>query len=313
MYNRINEELSQCMQNWHRAQKIDAMVESLTKDTYILEEKVRNAKAVMDKENRDYEKMTEVSISSIFYSVLGKHEDRTEKEYREALDAELKYNQAVDELEDVRARIDTLKRERSQYRGAQEKYGDLYKRKLKMLTDENGAAAQSIMELNSRMERSRSNMQEIDEARSVGGRILSELDNAAKNLDDAEGWGVWDMVGGGFIADLVKHSHIDSAGYSINRIQSLISEFKTELADVRVTDDINIGISGFSKFADFFFDGLIADWFMQSKINAAQNSVGDTYRQVTKVMDKLKELKDAEENTIAGLKNELDRLVAGGF
>ncbi len=311
MYTSINEELSQSLKDYYRAQKIDAMLEELTKDTYVLDEKVNSLKAMHEKENRDYEKMTSVSVSSIFYSVLGKLEDRTEKEYREALDAELKYNNAVQELAGVWEQINKLKAERERYRGVKAKYEELYKRKLQMLMSENSLTAQNIMELNSRMERSRNNMTEIDEAMSVGGRILNELDYAMKSLNDAEGWGVWDMVGGGFLADMAKHSHIDDAGGAINRIQSLIREFKTELADVSISEDIHMEISGFSKFADFFFDGLISDWFMQSKINATQDSVSKSYRQVSDVMDKLRGLKTAEEKVIGGLKAELDRLVMG--
>ena len=35
--------------------------------------------------------------------------------------------------------------------------------------------------------------------------------------------------------------------------------FKTELADVEITADLQITVDGFLKFADFFFDGLFTD------------------------------------------------------
>lgn len=44
--------------------------------------------------------------------------------------------------------------------------------------------------------------------------------------------------------------------------------FRTELADVteQVSGDLHLEIGDFLHFADFFFDGLIADWMVHDKI-----------------------------------------------
>ena len=46
--------------------------------------------------------------------------------------------------------------------------------------------------------------------------------------------------------------------------------------------------------ADFFFDGLIADWYMQSKINNSYESVSNVKNHVNSVLYKLQQLKEQE-------------------
>ena len=41
--------------------------------------------------------------------------------------------------------------------------------------------------------------------------MLDSLDSVLSSLESAEGWGTWDLLGGGLISDLAKHSHIDDA------------------------------------------------------------------------------------------------------
>jgi hypothetical protein len=74
------------------------------------------------------------------------------------------------------------------------------------------------------------------------------------------------MFGGGLISTAIKHSRIDEARAQVEDVQAGMSRFNRELADVRKQVDLQIDIGKFLYFADFFFDGLIADWIVQSKI-----------------------------------------------
>ncbi len=67
--------------------------------------------------------------------------------------------------------------------------------------------------------------------------------------------------------------------------------FKTELADVEIAADLQVAVDSFLKFADFFFDGLFADWAVLDHINQAQSRVEDTKGQIKRVLALLK--KDA--------------------
>jgi len=68
-------------------------------------------------------------------------------------------------------------------------------------------------------------------------------------------------------------------------------------------------MDGFAKFADFFFDGLIADWYMQSKINSSYESVSNVKNQVTSTIYKLQQMESLEKQYLEKLENELKNII----
>ena len=53
---------------------------------------------------------------------------------------------------------------------------------------------------------------------------------------------------------------------------------------------MNIDVGGFLTFADFFFDGFLADVMVQSKINNAKRQVDEAIRRVENVLGRLRTL-----------------------
>ena len=94
------------------------------------------------------------------------------------------------------------------------------------------------------------------------------------NLDNAEGWSTWDVMGGGLMADLAKYEELTMHRNKSNSSAEL-RRFKTELADAEITADLQVTVDSFLKFADFF-DGLFADWAVLDHINQAQSRVENT-------------------------------------
>ena len=52
---------------------------------------------------------------------------------------------------------------------------------------------------------------EMQEAVQAGERALQSLYAARDKLGSARNWGIFDMLGGGFISDFVKHSKMNDA------------------------------------------------------------------------------------------------------
>jgi len=232
-----------------------------------------------------------------------------ENEKKEALGAKLKYDQAVRDLEDVKHEISKLCSERGNYMDCERKYESLYAAKRDMLIKSDPDRAQKLLNLTEQLNNSKNALKEIREAISAGRSVISSLEKAMSSLNSAEGWGVWDMLGGGLISDLAKHSHIDNAKYEAEQAQILLRRFRAELADIRIREDIHIETGGFAKFADFFFDGLIADWFMQSKIKNSHESVSRVKSQVQSVLSELSSLESRESSRIRKVETEIDELI----
>ena len=54
---------------------------------------------------------------------------------------------------------------------------------------------------------------------------------------------------------------------------------------------MNVEISGFLTFADFFFDGLISDLFVQSRISDAKRQVNEAIYRVETVLGQLRTIR----------------------
>ncbi|MCQ2521660.1 MAG: hypothetical protein MJ105_04720 [Lachnospiraceae bacterium] len=129
--------------------------------------------------------------------------------------------------------------------------------------------------------------QELYEAVNAGEAALVSLKQAQKYLNSASGWGVVDIIGGGFFTNLIKHSKLDNANYYMEQARTDLMRFKQELDDV---DDYipNFDVGGFMSFADFFFDGFVVDVLMQSKISNAKKQVQQAISQVESILERLR-------------------------
>lgn len=117
------------------------------------------------------------------------------------------------------------------------------------------------------------NPQEIHEAINAADDALDALRRAESSLRSAGNWGIFDMLGGGFLTDLFKHGKIDQAQAELQEARAALMRFRNELADIGRTADLDLDMGDFLRFADYFFDGLLADWMVQSKIRQGQKKV----------------------------------------
>ena len=129
---------------------------------------------------------------------------------------------------------------------------------------------------------------EIYEAIEAGERALNSLYAAQDKLKSARGWGMLDMFGGGFITDLMKHSKINDASRCMEDAKCHLKKFQKELKDVNLPLNIRMEVGGFLSFADYFFDGIVADYLVQSKIANAREQVDDAIIMVNNVLTTLK-------------------------
>ena len=127
---------------------------------------------------------------------------------------------------------------------------------------------------------------ERQEAIDAGERALDSLYGVRKELESAGNWGLLDMFGGGMFTTFVKHSRMNDAQRYMERAKRDLAAFSRELADVSETLNINSG--DFLTFADYFFDGFVADMMVQSRIRDAQRQVDDAIYRVESILSRLR-------------------------
>ena len=129
---------------------------------------------------------------------------------------------------------------------------------------------------------------EMKEAMDAGERALSSLRNAQRKLNSAGNWGLLDMFGGGLFSTIMKRSKMDDAQQLMEAAKSDLKRFQRELKDVNIPLDLRMEVGSFLSFADFFFDGFVADYLVQSKISEAKEQVSDVIIRVEQILSELK-------------------------
>ncbi len=127
------------------------------------------------------------------------------------------------------------------------------------------------------------NRQEVREAIAAADMAIMSLERARKELDSARRWGLWDIFGGGLLSTLGKHSRMDEANAAMNEAKRHLRNLKRELLDVRVSEDFKLDVGNFLSFADYFFDGFVADFMVQSRINDALEQVEEAITKIRNI------------------------------
>ncbi len=249
-------------------------------------------KEKLTKEYHDVEKLEGMSLAGIFQSILGNREERYEKEKKEYLEAKLKYDNSIETLRILKSRKEEVERALREAGDPEKEYEALLKEKEKILLASQGERSVKLNETINKEESLKLSLNEMNEAVTAGGELQSTLIKIIDSLESAQGWGTWDIFGGGLIATSVKHGKIEEARSYIASAQVQMNRFSKELADTGERSDLTIEIGSFEKFADFFFDNFITDMLVQSKINSSLDHTRSVYGKVMGIMDMLRERKD---------------------
>jgi hypothetical protein len=134
------------------------------------------------------------------------------------------------------------------------------------------------------------NLKEINDVQQIINQLLPLIDEAENKFRKARNWGFFDILGGGFITDLIKHSNLGAASNIMNQINYLLHDLQRELKEVVIPTDFSMNTASFSTFADFVFDGILADVYMQSKIMTSMEQIRELRSRLLILRDKLAEL-----------------------
>ena len=132
---------------------------------------------------------------------------------------------------------------------------------------------------------------QVNQALKLTDQLIATLDDAERQLSSARNWGFLDVLGGGFIVDLIKHSKLGNAKVSMERVNYLLEELKRVLGGISMPDDYRMDVSGILTFADFFFDSGIVDVYMTAKIMSSLNEVRNLKNRCYELRSRLSEVR----------------------
>lgn len=154
-------------------------------------------------------------------------------------------------------------------------------------------------------------IRELDEAICAGKDVGYALDQMIGQLDSAAGWGTWDILGGGMLATMAQawtYERCAKRGFPSPTGHKPLPH----RAGRRVPAPGARPSGGeFTSFADYFFDGLFVDLYIQDKIGTARRSAEETAAQVEDLLSQLRRERDRTAERAAELERERERLLAG--
>ena len=130
---------------------------------------------------------------------------------------------------------------------------------------------------------------EVREAINAGQRALDSLYLAEHKMSNASDWGFLDLLGGKWFSGLMKHSNLSDAAVLLRKAKREVEQFRSELGDIRDIPDLSYEIGDFLTFADFFWDGPIADILVQSRIRDCRRKIDDAALKIERIIRELKQ------------------------
>ena len=282
----LDEQLLEAKEKLREKNRIEkALSEAKTK---LLQEKERfkRLESILRKEKSDVQKLEGLSLTNMFYQVLGSKDQKLNKEKQELIAAKLKYDQCEHSISALEREIVYREKQKKDLGDPDAQYSAILAQKESIILESEG---EKLTQFSEKLANLNSETKELKEAIDAGKAVLNRLEKVIAYFKSAGNWGVADLIGGGLIITAVKHSKIDKAKAEVHEVQHLLGRFQRELSDLRFSPESKLGIevSSFQTFADYIFDGLIFDWIVQSKINKSLTNARNMKDKMQKILDNL--------------------------
>jgi DNA repair exonuclease SbcCD ATPase subunit len=271
--------------------------------------KLNELKEKLQMENHDVEKLEGLSITSLFLTILGTKEERLKHEKQEAVLAKLQYDEARAEVRDLEKEIYSVHTNLQSVMNANSELEQLLKEKEERMKEASNEMNSYLNTLDEQASHFSKLQLEMDEAILAGKAVKSSLIQAVSSLEKASGWGTVDMFGGGVISTAIKHNHLDDASNYMHEAQHLAKKLKRELEDIGTDFSHSIDLSNLTRFADYFFDGLITDWVIQNQIDDSLEQVRAYKYQITSIVKRVEKEKININNELQDIENRRNTVV----
>lgn len=283
----MRDELSLLQAQLTYKKRLEAMLAELKSQQAVLKEKVFRLEACMNAERKDVDRLEGRSLTAFFYALTGQKEGKLDTERREYYAARMKYDAAARELKAIEQDIECTEEDLRDLADCELRYVQVIEKKRITIEKAGTAVSEELLEKEQNLSFLRSQEQELEEAIEAGTAALRTANEVVLSLKHAESLGLFDILGGGFLADMAKHETLDDAQKHVEQLQVDLQKFNKELSDVKLRAQIQVGMDRLLKFADVFFDGLLVDAAVLDNIKQSHRMVDETRDQILGILRQL--------------------------
>ena len=258
--------------------RLEAMADELRAQRTVLQQKVSMLEQKMILEKKDVERLEGKSLAAFYYHAFGKKNEKLEGERREYYAARVKYDAAVRELKAVELDLVCTEEDLQDLQDCEQRYVKAMAEKRRAIETSGTEQSRAFLEKEQDLNFLKSQEQELEEAIAAGTSALRVANDMVLSLKHMEGLGLIDRLGSTFLMDMAKREVLDEAQKNVELLQIQLQKFNKELADVKLRDNLAVGMGKLLKFTDTYFENLLT-------VETPADRVKESIRQVDETRD----------------------------
>jgi len=308
--NNTSEKIKQTIDEIAKMQAIKRHFDATVEEEQEILKKKEAIETQMVKELADITELEKLGVKSIFHKVLGDKEKQMEKERQEYLQVTLQHKEIINALEVVEYERSLLEKKMVQLDELQSKLEALkQEREYEIMSSSNPLKNELSLLYKKRDELNKLSI-EFNEAILAGHQALSSLGIVRQHMKVAKDWGNWDMMSKSRRYKYLKHGAIDKAMREISRSRLMLRNLNKELEDVGYSNkNIALNIDSINNLPNVFFDNLISDWIMQTKIKGVLTTVEDLIDDISVLQNSLRLEKDEIYDQVDNIEKQRNKLL----
>ena len=200
----MSRELEALQQKMEHLSDLQQQLQTINQRINTMESMLPSLEQSVQDEQADVDRMESGGITSFVYGILGRKEEKLEKERQEAQLARDQYQGALRTLQELHRQKELLSDSIAQLGNVQQEYQRRYELEREKILGGAGPSSVRLRQLEEDGRQLRSLEQELVEARDAGDAVMDQINRIRKSLGSASTWGTIELFTDGFFADMAK-------------------------------------------------------------------------------------------------------------
>jgi len=257
MYQNINLELKNLRQKVEEKSKIRMRLEKLRANLEEENLKLKNFSDILEKEKKELEKLENISVTSVFYSIIGKKDIKLEKEKQRFYSAQYNYEVSRGTIEDLKRSIREAYASLEELQTVEVEYEIFIKEKERMINCSSSPTKNKIKELHHKINELKLQTDEDEEVVKTCNNILPFIDDLISKLDGHVSKSK--DKNGDLVINIEDVDHYSILNKNLEEIIHRLLNIKFQLEHVDFNFSLNIDLDWFFLFVDNFLDSIALD------------------------------------------------------
>lgn len=305
----MREELSLLEAQLTYKKRLEAMADELRAQQTVLQQKVTMLEQKMILEKKDVERLEGKSLVAFYYHAFGKMNEKLEGERREYYAARVKYDAAVRELKAVELDLECTEEDLLDLKDCEQRYVKAMAEKRKAIETSGTEQSRVFLEKEQDLNFLKGQERELEEAIAAGTAALRVANDVVLSLKHMEGLGLIDRLGSTFLADMAKREVLDDVQKNVEQLQIQLQKFNKELADVKLRDNLAVGMGKLLKFTDTYFDNLLTVKTPADRVKESIRKVDETRDLILGMLRQLQTRMEEVRHRQVSIDAELNQLI----